>query len=86
VGDFTSEPWKVEIGCTYSEFFNAYTTTIPVIEGSSFKFIVDGEYVISSDHPTKYDPEAQAYNNIVMIFYYTFDSEIAKTIRRPLAN
>lgn len=86
VGDFTEDPWDIEIKCAYSEFFKAYTATIPVIDGSLFKFLVDGEYITSSDHPTKYDPETQTYNNVVTIYHYIFDSESGHKKKRFISN
>lgn len=75
IGDFTDDPWNTRIKCTYSPFFQAYTTTIPVVDGSQFKFVVDGELLLSSDHNTQYDTELKTENNIVKIFHYIFEGE-----------
>ena len=56
-------------------FFQAYTTTIPVVDGSQFKFIVDGELIVSSDHSTQYDTELKTENNVVKIYHYIFENE-----------
>jgi hypothetical protein len=55
IGDFTEEPWKTKIECTYSQFFKAYKATIPVVDGTLFKFVVDDETIVSSDHLKKMD-------------------------------
>lgn len=86
IGDFTEDPWKVEVKCIYSEFFKAYTTIIPVIGGSSFKFVVDDELMVSSNHESVYEPKEETYNNVVTIFYYIFDQDTGSTKRVPLMN
>lgn len=86
VGDFTDEPWEIKVKCTYSEFFKAYKATIPVIDGSLFKFEVNGELITSGEHSTKFDSESQTYNNVVTIFQYIFDSETKKHKKIPLMN
>jgi hypothetical protein len=75
IGDFTEHPWQMNIECTYSPFFKAYKTTIPVVDGSLFKFVVDDEQVWSSDHEKKFDTELHSYFNIAKFYYYIFESE-----------
>lgn len=67
ISDFTEEPWKTKIECSYSQFFKAYKATIPVVDGTLFKFVVDDELIVSSDHAKKLD--ASKFNHILISKY-----------------
>ena len=46
-----------------------------MIDRTQFKFIVDGELMASSLHPTHYDHALKTENNIVKVSNYIFDNE-----------
>ena len=75
IWDFNDDPWKTKMKWEYSEFFKAYTATIPVIDGSQFKFIVEEKLMTSSMHPTHYCLDSKTENNIVTTYHYIFDSD-----------
>lgn len=78
-------PGQPKSSATTLRFFSAYTTTVPVVDGSQFKFIVDGELMTSSDHPTKYDFDAKTENNVVATFHYIFDGDGGRTKAKRVA-
>lgn len=58
--------------------------TIPVTNGSQFKFIVNNQYIVSNEH-IEYI-EAGNSNNLVQFFTHIFDNELQNRNRTPLLN
>ena len=50
-----------------------------MIDRTQFKFIVDGELMTSSLHPTHYDLALKTENNIFKVFNYIFENESKST-------
>jgi len=86
VCDFTEDPWKDQTKCEYTEFFNAYKAVIPVVDGTQFKFITNGEYIASTLHPTIKDHSTGSINNVVEIYLYISDQNDLNSKRTPLLN
>ena len=86
VGDYTDDIWKDQTKCEYSDYFSAFKAIIPVIDGSQFKFIVNGEYMVSDWHPMIRDSYSGDYNNVVEIYHYVHETETYKNNRKSLIN
>ena len=54
IGDFTNPPWKVTIQMEYCKYMKGYKACIKITEGQIFKFIVNGQYLISHDYETTF--------------------------------
>ena len=54
IGNFSRPAWGVYYKLQYNKFYKSFHTIVKMKEGSQFKFLVNGNYEVSSDYPIIY--------------------------------